>query len=197
MQNFNFLTENNQKRLKTFQNNLEKWQNKINLISPKTIPEIWERHILDSAQLYPLLTKEEKVIVDIGTGAGFPGLVLAIIDDENRVYHLIESDHKKCVFLEEVGRILGLKNICIHCNRIENVADIQADILTARALTDLDSLLKYSINLLKPDGRCLFLKGRTVTEEISKINQSFQNLKIIKHPSHLAPDSYIVEVLKK
>lgn len=148
---------------------LKKWQKAVNLVSNSTLDDIWMRHIVDSAQLYPLIPETARVLIDMGSGAGFPALVLAIL---NKVLNgnleqiiLIESDIKKTLFLKEVIRTLNLSVEVIN-KRIETILDIQADVLTARALADFQTLLLLGKNFMKSDTVCLFLKGETSEKEI-------------------------------
>ena len=139
---------------------LEKWNRKINLVGRETLADLWRRHFLDSAQLLPLLPERppgrDLVIADIGSGAGFPGLVLAILGAGE--VHLIESDQKKCAFLLEAARAAGA-DVAIHAQRIEEIAGLEADVITARALAPLEKLLAYARPLLRPGGCALFLRG--------------------------------------
>ena len=148
---------------------LKKWQKAVNLVSNKTLPDLWKRHILDSAQLYPFLVGENITLVDMGSGAGFPALVLAILNKVNngpvKEMFLIESDTKKSLFLKEVIRELKL-NVHVLNKRIENVLDIKADILTSRALSDLSDLLSLGKNFIHTQTTCLFLKGENYEKEI-------------------------------
>lgn len=147
---------------------LSKWQRKINLISKATLPDAWRRHFIDSAQLYPLLPKNAKILADIGSGAGFPGLVLSLLVKHNGgpTVHLIESDQRKCVFLSEVNRQTGAGAI-IHNARVETLSDLTADVVTARACAPLDRLVEWAVPLLNGSGECLFLKGESVAEELT------------------------------
>ena len=131
-------------KLKTFQNMVLEWNKKINLISKASEQNIWERHIIDSLQLYPLIEEKDKVLYDFGSGAGFPAIVLAILSEQfypNLNITLIESIGKKVLFLENVKKSLNL-NITILKDRIENLNLLKPDIITSRALASLDKLLK-------------------------------------------------------
>jgi 16S rRNA (guanine527-N7)-methyltransferase len=122
--------------LRVYANLLEKWNKTINLVSKSTINHMWERHFLDSAQLWPHIPENAKTLVDIGSGAGFAGLVLAIIGKEknpNLRVVLIESDTRKCAFMRNVSRETNI-NVEIITKRIEEVDDLKADVVTARAL---------------------------------------------------------------
>lgn len=151
-------------RLTAYADLLRKWQPKINLVGPATLPDLWQRHFLDSAQLYPLLPEGTRSLADIGTGAGFPGLVLAILGVPD--VHLIESDSRKCAFLREAARVTGT-TVTVHNKRIEAVSGLAADVVTARALASLETLLGWAFPLLRPNGHCLFLKGQNVEGELT------------------------------
>lgn len=156
-------------QLKTYQDMLVKWQAKINLVSPTTIPEVWERHFVDSLQLMPLLGLNIKTLYDLGCGAGFPGLVLAIARPELAVT-LVESDSKKCAFLQAVSRETGAK-VEIFNDRIEAASQAlpPPDVVTARALASLDILLQMVHPWAKQNENleAVFLKGAQFEEEIS------------------------------
>src|SRR5882724_11473474 len=139
-------------RLRRYAEMLVKWQKSINLVSPESSKDLWRRHMLDSAQLQGFLPPEPQSLVDMGSGAGFPGLVLAILGVPN--VHLIESDARKCVFLAEAARATSLevgRNPIIHPVRLEKVRDLRADVVTARACAPLTSLLAYAEPFLQAD----------------------------------------------
>jgi 16S rRNA (guanine527-N7)-methyltransferase len=173
-------------RLKDYVALLEKWQKKINLVGAKTLPNVWRRHMLDSAQLLPLVRDRARsgpgrdpgaplILVDLGSGAGFPGLVLAILDRQNPLpleVHLTESDQKKCTFLREVARITGV-TVTVHGARAEDLDPFPADVVTARACAPLDRLLGYSHQFWGPHTRGLFLKGLDVDKEIVQAGKSW------------------------
>jgi 16S rRNA (guanine527-N7)-methyltransferase len=144
---------------------LAKWQRAINLVSRATLGDLWRRHFLDSAQLLPLLGPAGD-IVDLGSGAGFPGLVLAILS--GRPTHLIESDRRKAAFLGEAARAAGCGDrVTVHASRIEAVQPWSAGTVTARALADLGSLLALAAPFCGPDTVCLFPKGARADEELT------------------------------
>ena len=151
-------------RLSVYLRLLEKWQRRINLVSRGSMGDPWRRHMLDSAQLVPLLPEQASVIVDIGSGAGFPGLVIAIMT--NRHVHLVDSDARKCAFLREAARLTEAP-ANVQNQRIERLQDTKADIVTARACAPLPELLQYAAPLLRPGGRCLFLKGKAAAAELT------------------------------
>jgi 16S rRNA (guanine527-N7)-methyltransferase len=158
-------------RLRAYVALLKKWQAKTNLVSNDSLGDVWRRHVLDSAQLAPLLGAEIKTIADIGTGAGFPGMVLAIIGAAEEV-HLIESNERKCAFLREVNRATEAGAI-IHNNRVENLQGILVDRVVSRAVASLEKLLQYANPLLKKGGQCLLLKGKKWREELTEAQKKW------------------------
>ncbi len=154
------------KKFELYKNILLKWQKSVNLISPNTINEIETRHFLDSAQIYDYIDPSAQ-IADLGSGAGFPGMILSIMGASDIT--LIESDQKKCIFLNEVARNYKISPN-VFCSRIEdfskNHPEKKFDIITARALSSLAQLLDYAYPLLKNNGKCIFLKGEKSDLEI-------------------------------
>ena len=145
---------------------VEKWTAKINLISKQSVRNIWDRHILDSAQIFTLAPDSGKW-VDLGSGGGFPAIVISILSQEFGGRHevlMVESDQRKAVFLRTEVRELGLKANAI-ADRIERVTPMQADILSARALSDLDTLLGFAEIHLRSTGTAIFPKGETWEKE--------------------------------
>jgi 16S rRNA (guanine527-N7)-methyltransferase len=146
---------------------LLKWQKAINLIGPATVDDIWIRHILDSAQLIPHLPAEARTLADLGSGAGFPGLVVAVLRPDLDVV-LIESDARKAAFLGEAGRRMSLvKQPKIVIGRIESVPPAKADIVTARACAPLGQLLFWAERHRKDPAICLFHKGKDWQAELT------------------------------
>lgn len=158
-------------KLQQFSDLVIKWTAKINLISKNDAADIWNRHIIDSAQIF-LLAPKTGHWVDMGTGGGFPGIVAAIMSNfeggEHR-FTFIESDQRKCAFLRTALRELDLTTT-IYTERIEKLEPQHADILTARALADLSDLLHYSDRHLSPGGVAIFPKGENWQAEVSKAN---------------------------
>jgi 16S rRNA (guanine527-N7)-methyltransferase len=147
---------------------VEKWNKSINLISKSTVPNLWERHILDSVQIYHATQVNFKRWLDIGSGAGFPGLVLAILAKEKNIggeIILVESDKRKCAFLYTVRRDLNL-NLSIINKRIEECDPQNADIISARALANLTKLFDLSFNHKCENTTFIFPKGRSWQEEL-------------------------------
>ena len=173
---------------------LEKWQPRINLVSSATLPDIWQRHILDSAQLLPHLpvvpAHQRCQILDIGSGAGFPGLVLAILGAGD--VQLIESDQRKAVFLQTVVRELGL-SVRVSNQRIETLPACQPDVITARALAALPKLISLIEPQLHNGLTCLFLKGASVDEELTNF-QTYSSMIPHVYPSLTNDDGVIVKL---
>ena len=145
---------------------LTSWNRRINLVGRNTLADVWRRHILDSAQLFPLIPAESRILVDLGSGAGLPGLVLSILGVPN--CHLIDSDGRKAAFLREAVRVTGAP-ATVHLTRLDRAKAPLADVVTARALAPLSDLVEISQRFLKPRGICLFLKGRAVEEELTEL----------------------------
>lgn len=155
-------------RLEAMVHTLCRWQNAINLIGKGTLGEIWTRHILDSAQLLPLIPKEAKTLVDLGSGGGFPGLVLAAMRP-TLVVTLIEADARKGAFLGEAGRRMELKNQPkIVISRVEAAPPAKADVVTARALASLGQLLAWAGPHRSDNAICLFHKGKGWQAELTE-----------------------------
>lgn len=155
------------------------WNRRINLVGRTTIGDVWRRHILDSAQLFPLLPRNSRSLVDLGSGAGLPGLILGIMGLPN--VHLIESDMRKIVFLREALRVTDTE-ATIHATRIDRVAPFRSDVVTARALAPLGELLKMAEAFRGSETVYLFLKGRKVDEELTNTVKTW-NMRITRQPS--------------
>ena len=151
-------------RLEAYAALLVLWSARINLVGRETLADPWRRHILDSAQLEPLIPKGARSLVDLGSGAGFPGLVLAILGVPG--VELVEADAKKCAFLREAARITGTE-ATLHQSRIEALPPRVFDVVAARALAPLDRLLGLAAPFLGAASTCLFLKGERVEEELT------------------------------
>ena len=171
---------------------LVKWQSKINLVSGKTLDDIWLRHFLDSAQLFRLLPSKNKSILDVGSGAGFPGLVLVLMGARNVT--LIESDTKKCMFLREVLRQTGKSANIVNC-RIEEYGHREFDIVTARALAPMERLLSYVKPYFGAHTKGLFPKGEQVDEELTKAMKQWK-LEVSRVPS-ITSNTGVILVVEK
>ncbi len=174
---------------------LVKWNKKINLISASTIGDLWSRHIVDSAQIYNLCPDVQGIWADLGSGGGFPGLVVAIIAKElnpNLKIVLVESDQRKATFLRTVIRETAL-SATVTTERIETLKSIGADVVSARALADLSDLLGFAKRHLRPDGIALFQKGAIWQKELVQARKSwsFQSQHIA---SVTAPKAVILKI---
>ncbi|WP_298968826.1 16S rRNA (guanine(527)-N(7))-methyltransferase RsmG [uncultured Roseobacter sp.] len=181
-------------RLELFHGLLKKWNTKINLVSKSSISDAWERHINDSLQVYHH-AGDEIVWSDIGSGGGLPGLVVAILAKEfhpDRHVTMVESDIRKSTFLRTVIRELDLK-ASVLVSRIEQTTPMSAEILSARALADLDQLLRYAEIHLTPSGRAFFFKGETWEKEVETARKSW-SFDLVAHKSKTNPNAAILEV---
>lgn len=155
-------------RLTVLVETLERWQKAINLIGRSTVADIWARHIADSAQLTPLIPDSAKTLADLGSGGGFPGLVIAALRPDLEIT-LIEADARKAAFLGEAARRMELARLPrIVIGRIEAVAPVEADVVTARALAPLTQLLEWADRHRTDTAICLFHKGKDWQGEISE-----------------------------
>lgn len=181
--------------LQRFQGVLLKWNARINLISRRSEDDLWSRHIEDSAQLWTLRPQNARVWADLGAGAGFPGLILAILGKRSEPdlgFILVESDARKCAFLHTVTTDFGL-NARIVNRRIETLDPLNASVISARALAPLETLLNWSEKHLQPGGICLFPKGETVHKEIEAARETWR-FTCIQHQSQTSPTSAILEI---
>jgi 16S rRNA (guanine527-N7)-methyltransferase len=158
-------------RLRTFTELLLRWNGTLNLIAPKDMPVVWERHIEDSLQLAPLLPAGIDRAADLGSGGGFPGLVLAIATGVH--FDLIESDRRKSSFLRTAILETGAP-ATVHACRIEHARLPPAPLVTARALAPLDRLLPLAAPLLAAGGTCLLLKGAKAAEEVAQARAAWR-----------------------
>ena len=177
-------------RLAAYEATLRKWQPKINLVGPSTLPDSWRRHFLDSAQLFPLIPESARVLVDLGSGAGFPGLVLAIMGVPE--VHMIESDARKCAFLREAARAADTR-VTVHNKRIEAVPPIAADVVSARALAPLSDLLSWAHPFVGNRGIGIFPKGQNVEEELTDTTK-YWKMRTERFDSRTDPTGTILRV---
>src|SRR3989338_952458 len=176
-------------RLGRYESLLIKWQKSINLVSAGTLPQLWRRHMLDSAQLAALAPEDARRWADLGSGGGFPGLVVAILLAGRPGFemHLVESDQRKCIFMREVARATEAP-ATIHNCRIEDFAAGQGvfDVVSARALAPLDRLLGWAAPLFGPPTGGVFLKGQGVQDELTLARKSWI-FEADLHPSQSDP----------
>ena len=183
-----------EQKLKQYQELVVKWQKAVNLVSPDSLPDLWSRHIIDSAQLSSFVSRETKTIFDWGSGAGFPGLVLAMMRPEIAI-HLVESDEKKSIFLQTVSRETKTP-VTVHRVRIESFdPSVIPDVITARALAALPKLLEWALPWAakNPDLLLLLPKGAKADEEIAEARQSF-DFRLEKHPSQTSREAAILAI---
>jgi 16S rRNA (guanine527-N7)-methyltransferase len=162
-------------RLAGYEALLHKWNPAINLVAKSTLNDVWQRHFLDSAQVFSLCPDHAKSWVDLGAGGGFPGLVVAILAAESRpdlVVTLVESDVRKATFLTTVARDLGLA-VKVRAERIEALPALCADVLSARALAPLADLCAFAVRHMAPDGSALFQKGETWRQEVEEARKTW------------------------
>ncbi len=178
---------------------LERWRGSINLVSPKSLENVWQRHILDCAQLYAHIPDDAETLTDIGSGAGLPGLILAILAREKATFQvtLIESNGKKCSFLTYVAAELKL-NVKVIRERLEDARPPPADVITARALAPLTDLLNHAQRLkhgvmAQKNTVCLFLKGQDVEGELTKTTK-YWKLNAQRFPSLSDPSGTILVI---
>ena len=155
-------------RLRVYAHLLTKWNLSVNLVSRTTVGALWKRHFLDSAAIYRVRPTGPAHWLDIGSGGGFPGMVLAILDaatPSRSRFTLVEANQRKCAFLRQVAHATGI-DVAVCNMRVEEAAPQSADIVTARGCAPLPRLLDWSSRHLAPGGRCLFLKGAKCREEI-------------------------------
>jgi 16S rRNA (guanine(527)-N(7))-methyltransferase RsmG len=177
--------------LRAFVDLLLQWNRRINLVGARSAEDVWRRHVVDSLQLVPLLPPEPTTLLDIGSGAGFPGLVLAAATGWRT--RLVESDKRKAAFLAHACGRLGLKEATVHAERIEDAELPKTRLLTARALAPLPELLRHAHHLLAPGGVALFPKGRAAEEELTKASRDWMML-VERFPSRTDPASTIFRI---
>ncbi|MBP6011516.1 MAG: 16S rRNA (guanine(527)-N(7))-methyltransferase RsmG [Alphaproteobacteria bacterium] len=189
---------------------LLEWNERLNLVAPSTLTDVWRRHMWDSAQLLPLIPPHARTIVDLGSGAGFPGMVLAIClshppprageDDRAKrdpergslTVHLIDSTQKKCRFLEAVAEATGAP-VKVHWARAEDLKGIKADVVTARAVAPLARLFPLAHPFFGPATIGLFLKGRSLNDELTLAAKSWR-LDATPIPSRSDPSGFVLRV---
>lgn len=159
-------------RLMVYEDLLAKWNQRINLVSRGSLTDVWRRHLLDSAQLFDLApstaTDGAGLWLDLGSGAGFPALVVAIMGAP--AVHAVESDSRKCVFLQEAARMTGAP-LTVHNSRIEVLPPMTAAVISARALAPLPRLLELAAPHLMPETTLLFPKGQDVADELTEASK--------------------------
>ena len=161
--------------LNHFKNLVIEWNPTINLVSKNSISELWDRHIVDSAQIFTTFLPKNGLWLDFGTGGGFPGLVLAILAKHlspDLRFSLVESDRRKCSFLKRVSRDLTL-SVDIMNSRVESIELEKTDYVSARAVTQLNDLLFLVRNIVSRETVFLFLKGREYKKEVANAQKNW------------------------
>jgi 16S rRNA (guanine527-N7)-methyltransferase len=189
---FNDVPRETQAELDRFIAFLLRWNSTVNLVARADEPFLWDRHIADSLQLVPLMQPRSERAIDLGSGAGFPGLILALVTGVP--FDLIEADQRKAAFLREAARLTGAP-VQIHPIRIEAANLPPAPLITARAVAVLPRLLALAAPLLAPDGMCLFLKGANVDAELTHAATQWQ-MQADGIPSRTAPDARILRITR-
>ena len=180
-------------RLKAYADILLDWNARHNLVAKSTLPDLWHRHFWDSAQLVPHIPAGAQTLADLGSGAGFPGLVLALLWPE-LIVTLHEATTKKCAFLQAAADRIDLK-VTIRNSRLEDLPSQAFDVVTARALAPLPQLLQYAYPFTGPNSVCLFLKGQSVGAELTEAHK-YWSMKASQVPSQTEPSAAIVTVRK-
>ena len=185
-------------RLEAYVALLTKWQSALNLVGSRSLSDVWHRHVLDSAQLIELAPAKARTWLDVGSGAGFPGLVLAILGAGD--VFLLEKDARKCAFLREAIRITGAQAHIVE-HRVEIIVEMEPEerpfsrphVITARAVAPLGKLLLMVAPLCDPETLCLFPKGQDVEHELTAIAK-YPNIDVDKLPSRTAPGAAILRI---
>jgi 16S rRNA (guanine527-N7)-methyltransferase len=175
-------------RLEAYATLLVAWSARINLVGRTSLEDLWRRHFLDSAQLLPLIPKGRKTLIDLGSGGGFPALVLAILGVPG--VELVEADSRKAAFLREAARITETSVIVRGC-RIEAVRPYEVDVLTARGCAPLPRLLTLGERFIGPRTTCLFAKGARAEEELTEAGKAW-TMTVSRHPSRADPGGCIL-----
>ncbi len=181
-------------RLAHYEAILVKWQKAINLVGPRTLSEIWDRHFLDSAQIWAQVPGSARSLADVGSGGGFPGLVLAAMANDAVIgrpefqVHLIESDQRKAAFLREAAREIGAPNVTVHAQRIEALTKLDVDVVTARACAPLGQLLAWTQPMLGRGALGIFAKGAQAEDEIAGVS----GYRIGRHASATDPTACLL-----
>ena len=175
-------------RLEAYAALLATWSGRINLVGRATLDDVWRRHFLDSAQLLPLIPAGARSLIDLGSGAGFPGLVLAILGVA--CVELVEADSRKAAFLREAARIAGA-DVTIRGCRIEAVPSHVVDVVTARGCAPLDRLLPLAERFIGLQTICIFPKGERAEEELTAAGKAW-TMTVSRHPSRADPGGSVL-----
>jgi 16S rRNA (guanine527-N7)-methyltransferase len=181
-------------RLKTYAGMLEDWNSRHNLVSRASLADVWRRHFWDSAQLAPLIPQDARSLIDLGSGAGFPGLILAELLKDRPQFRvvLVEATARKCQFLQSVAERLALP-VQIRSARVEELLPEIFDVITARACAPLPELLAYAQRFWGKGTRGFFHKGQNLAVELTRASKSWR-IKAEQHPSRSDPSGVILEI---
>lgn len=181
-------------RLEGYEDLIRRWNPRINLVAPSSLPHIRQRHIEDCLQITQYIAPNGGLWVDLGSGGGLPGLVIAIVNaDQDTQFLLVESDQRKSVFLRTVIRELGLKNASVKTARIEEIDPLNAAYISARALAPLPRLMPYLQRHLAPDGQAWLMKGQQWQSELAEAEQNWR-FNVNAHPSLTQDGAAILEI---
>jgi 16S rRNA (guanine527-N7)-methyltransferase len=193
----NYVSRETIASLQHFESLLLKWSSRINLISKNTYGTSWERHILDSAQIIQYWPSKFDTWLDVGSGGGLPGIVLAIIARElnpDAKFSLVESDSRKCAFLRQASRDLSLTdNIMVQNSRIEDLDSGPVDVISARALASLDDLLSFASPYVGPKTTAIFPKGKSASQEVAMARKNW-SFKLEEFQSSTDKDAKILKL---
>ena len=182
-------------RLEALEALVRRWTGRINLVAPSTLPDLWTRHIVDSAQLWPLAPADAATWADLGSGAGFPGLVIAAIavNAGTPQVTLVESDGRKCAFLRTAARELGLR-VTVLDQRVEAAEPLAAAVVSARALAPLPALLPLVARHLALGGTALLPKGKDFAAELEAARAAGWRFTAEAIPSTTAPAACVLRL---
>jgi 16S rRNA (guanine527-N7)-methyltransferase len=183
-----------EERFQAYADLLTKWNRAINLVGASTLADAWRRHFWDSAQLAAYLPAAGGTLLDIGSGAGFPGLVLAILTGGAGPVHLCESDKRKATFLREAARITAT-SVVIHDRRVEDLEPFPAAVITARALAPARDLLALAERFIAPETQLLLLKGKLAHNELTEAQKAW-TMESTLHRSRSDQSGTIVQIKK-
>src|SRR2546423_1359872 len=170
------------------------WSARHNLVSRASLADVWRRHVWDSAQLAPLIPPSASNLVDLGSGAGFPGLILAILSRERPNFRtvLYEATRKKCMFLTVAAKAAGVP-VEVRCARIEEAVPEGFDVVTARACAPLERLLGYAARFQGPHATNLFLKGQNAEAELTEAHRCWR-MRVVRHLSKTDLSGVLLEI---